>query len=55
MKNNNRKSCFTCAACSFSCPNDNCDFFEDLYELPFSEAGLERISCRDCYYNSGLC
>ena len=55
MKNNVRKSCFACAACAFYCPNANCDLFEDLYDLPCSEAGLERISCRDCQYNSGLC
>lgn len=55
MKNNNRKSCFECAACSFSCPNDICDLYEDLYGLPCSEVGLERISCRDCHHNSGLC
>lgn len=39
-----RKSCFVCAACSYSCPNPG------LYEI-----GEPVIECKDCGENSGQC
>lgn len=49
------KSCFTNAHCCFECPNFQCDEFEERFDLPASEVGLERIKCKDCYLNSGEC
>lgn len=41
--------------CSNDCPNINVDEFEDRYDLPASEVGLERISCGQCQYNDKHC
>lgn len=40
--------------CSFDCPNFRCDAFEDKFDLPCSEIGLERVKCKDCYFNKNL-
>ena len=37
--------------CSFDCPNIACDAFEEKYDLPCSDIGLNRIKCKDCYLN----
>lgn len=38
--------------CSTSdCPNIQCDMFEEKYDLPSSEIGLERTACKYCQYN----
>lgn len=51
-----RKPCFSAPQCSTAdCPNIQCDAFEDRYDCPASDAGLERIKCKDCYYNTGKC
>ena len=51
----NHKQCFCNAHCSYDCPNFRADEFEDHFDLPASEAGLERIKCKECYLNSGEC
>ena len=54
--NKKRMPCFTCCVCSTSdCPNIQCDAFEEKFDIPCSDAGLERISCKKCYYNTGIC
>ena len=51
-----RKPCFTAPQCSAAeCPNIQCDAFEERYDIPASDAGLERIKCKDCHYNTGKC
>ena len=50
-----RKSCFVNGHCCYNCPNAQIDEFEDYYDLPAQEAGLEHIKCKDCYLNSGQC
>ena len=51
-----RKLCFTaCACCTGDCPNIQCDSFEERFDCPASDAGLERIKCKDCHYNTGKC
>ena len=49
------KPCFANVHCSYDCPNFQVDEFESYYDLPASDAGLERIKCKDCYLNSGEC
>ncbi|MCQ2434693.1 MAG: hypothetical protein MJ062_05600 [Oscillospiraceae bacterium] len=41
--------------CSYDCPNFAVDAFEDKYDLPASEIGLERIKCKDCQYFDKNC
>lgn len=41
--------------CSFDCPNFEIDIFEERYDLPASEIGLERVSCKDCQYSDKNC
>lgn len=50
-----RKICFVCSACSFYCPEAIVCEFEDIYDVPASDAGLEHVSCKECVYNSGIC
>lgn len=51
-----RKHCFTSCACvTGCCPNIQCDEIEELYGIPASDAGHERIKCKDCIYNTGEC
>lgn len=51
-----RKPCFTAPQCSTAdCPNIQCDAFEEKYDCPASDAGLERIPCRLCHWNTGKC
>ena len=54
--NNQKCSNFCNAHCSCSdCPNIQADTFEDRFDLPASEIGLERIDCKDCWYNEKYC
>lgn len=56
MKRKKRKQCFTAPQCSCAeCPNIQCDAIEERYDIPASDAGLERIKCKDCHYNTGKC
>jgi hypothetical protein len=55
MRKRNRKPCFVNGHCAYNCPNFQCDEFEERFDLPASEAGYERIKCKDCYLNSGEC
>lgn len=41
--------------CSYDCPNFAVDDFEEKYDLPASEVGLERIKCEKCGYNDSHC
>lgn len=41
--------------CSYDCPNFAVDEFEEKHDLPASEIGLDRIKCKECYYNDKLC
>lgn len=55
-KHDDKCSSFCNAHCSCSdCPNIQADTFEDRFDLPASEIGLERIDCKDCEYNDKLC
>lgn len=49
------KDCFVNGHCCYDCPNFQCDEFENRYDLPVSEIGLERIECKHCYMNTGEC
>lgn len=49
------KPCFTNSHCCFECPNVAIDEFEEKYDLPASEIGLERTTCKECYLNTGEC
>lgn len=37
------------------CPNIRCDEFEERWDVPAEDAGLERIHCKDCHYNDNYC
>lgn len=37
--------------CSYDCPNIDCDKIEEYYDIPCSDAGYERVKCKDCLYN----
>lgn len=41
--------------CTSDCPNIRCDEFEERYDLPSSDIGLERVACRHCEYNDKNC
>lgn len=41
--------------CSFDCPNFQVDEFEEYWDLPASEAGIERIKCSKCQYYDPRC
>ena len=46
--------------CNYHCITDDCpsiqaDAFEEKYDLPASEIGLERIPCSKCIYNDKRC
>ena len=55
MKRNDKKHCFCNAHCAYDCPNFRIDEFEERYDLPASDAGLERVKCKECYLNSFEC
>lgn len=55
MKRRKFKECFVNRHCCFDCPNFRVDEFEEFYDLPASEIGLERIKCKDCYFENGDC
>lgn len=42
---------FCNAHCSFDCPNFACDIIENTYDIPCTDAGYERVKCKDCMYN----
>lgn len=37
--------------CSFDCPNFACDMIEERYDIPCSDAGYERVKCKECVHN----
>lgn len=37
--------------CSYDCPNIRCDWIENYYDIPCSDAGYERTKCKDCIFN----
>ena len=47
--------CFVNAHCAFDCPNAKMEEFEDRYDIPASDAGYERIKCKDCNYFDKYC
>lgn len=49
------RDCFVNGHCAYDCPNFQVDSFEEKYDLPASEVGLERIKCKECYLNSFEC
>ena len=53
----NHKQCFVNAHCSIDCPNFQFDIANERYGYGIAEdMGLERISCKECYYNTtGKC
>ena len=52
----NHKQCFVNAHCSIDCPNFQFDIANERYGYGIAEdMGLERISCKECYYNTGEC
>lgn len=51
-----RKQCFVNYHCSFDCPNFQLDEIDDRYGFGIADdMGIERISCKQCLYNSGKC
>lgn len=50
----NHKQCFVNAHCSIDCPNFQFDIADERYGYGIAEdMGLERISCKECFYNTG--
>ena len=47
--------CFCNGNCSVNCPNQSVYAFEDRYDLPASEIGLETTKCRSCSYRDSDC
>ena len=48
--------CFCNGHCATDdCPNIRCDEFENAWDIPASDAGLERVDCKDCIYNDERC
>lgn len=46
---------FCNAHCSYDCPNAEIEAFEERFDIPASDAGYERIKCRDCRYSDKRC
>lgn len=53
--NKENRECFVNGHCCYDCPNFQVDLFEDKYDLPASEIGLERVKCSDCHYQTYDC
>ena len=52
----NYKQCFVNVHCSIDCPNFQFDIADERYGYGIAEdMGFERISCKECYYNTGKC
>lgn len=49
------KWCFVNGHCCYDCPNFQLDIFEEKYDLPAGEIGLEKTTCKECYLNTGEC
>ena len=51
------KQCFTSYHCTCGdCPNAQYDIADDRYGFGIAEdMGLEKISCKECRYNTGKC
>lgn len=54
---NKGKSCFANYHCStMDCPNIQYDAVDEQWGYGIADdCGMERIKCKDCYYNSGQC
>lgn len=37
--------------CAYDCPDVAAEAFEDRFDIPASDAGYERIGCKNCHYN----
>ena len=46
---------FCNAHCSYDCPNAAIEAFEERFDIPASDAGYERVKCRDCRYADKHC
>ena len=52
----NYRQCFVNAHCSYGCPNFQIDTVNERYGYGIADdMGLEKVSCKDCCYNSGKC
>ena len=51
-----RKQCFVNYHCSSDCPNAEYEMANDRYGFGIADdMGLEKISCKQCRYNTGRC
>lgn len=51
-----RKQCFVNYHCSLDCPNAEYEMADDRYGFGIADdMGLEKISCKQCRYNTGRC
>lgn len=55
MSKKENRCCFCNYHCSLDCPNFQVDAFEERYDLPASEIGLERTRCSACQYQTYEC
>lgn len=46
---------FCNAHCAFDCPNAAIEAFEERFDIPASDAGYERVKCRECRYYDKYC
>ena len=52
----NYKQCFVNVHCSIDCPNFQFDIANERYGYGIAEdMGIEKISCKKCFYNTGKC
>lgn len=52
----NYKQCFVNVHCSIDCPNFQIDIANERYGYGIAEdMGIEKISCKKCFYNTGKC
>lgn len=51
-----RKQCFVNSHCSLDCPNAEYEMADDRYGFGIADdMGLEKVSCKQCRYNTGRC
>ena len=55
-KTTKRERCFVNAHCSYNCPNFQIDIANERYGYGIADdMGFEKVSCKECRYNSGKC
>lgn len=51
-----KMKCFVNQHCAYDCPNFEIDRINEKYGYGITDdMGLEKVKCKDCYYETGEC